>query len=234
MLLGLKGESVMNHRPVFLMVFAVMALLVSAAQPSNQVKPVKELPKGLAQDVAGKIDPSGYAISTDAGTIGTIWFAKELAVKPGFEPTLSVKYPLETGQLVGVLQVAKDSSMKDFRGQELKAGVYTLRYGQQPQDGNHIGTSVLSDFLLALPAEKDTKPAPLTDSDQLAQTSATAAGSAHPAIFSLLPPDKAGEAKLTHDQDRGFWILDATAQGKAKDQAVKVPFKIVVVGVSEF
>ncbi len=223
----------MNIRPVFLVVFAVMAMLLTGADSSHQIKAVKELPKDLAKPIAEKIDPSGFAIAGPSGTIGTIWLAKDLAVKPGFKPTLNVKYPFENGQLIGVLQVAKDASMKDFRGQELKAGVYTLRYGMQPEDGNHIGTSDLSDFLLALPAAKDLKPDTLTDGDQLIQHSAASAGSAHPAIFSLLPPDKAGEAKLTHNEDRELWILDATASGKEKDQAVKVPLKIVVVGISE-
>jgi hypothetical protein len=223
----------MNIRPLFLIVFAIVALLQVAANPSHEIKTVKELPKNLAKEVAEKIDANGYAISTESGTIGTIWFAKDLPVKPDFKPTLSVYYPFTNGQLVGVLQVEKDAGMKDFRGQELKAGVYTLRYGQQPQDGNHIGTSELADFLLALPAEKDTKPAPLTDGDQLAEQSASAAGSSHPAIFSLLPPEKAGDAKLTHNEDRDFWILDATVPGKENDKAVKVPLKLVVVGVSE-
>lgn len=223
----------MNIRPIFLVVFALMALLLTGADSSHQIKAVKELPKDLAPGVAEKIDPNGFAITGPDDTIGTVWLAKDLAVKPGFKATLNVKYPFENGQLIGVLQVAKDASMKDFRGQELKAGVYTLRYGQQPQDGNHIGTSDLSDFLLALPAKNDTKPDTLTDGEQLIQQSASSAGSAHPAIFSLLPPDKAGEAKLTHNEDRDLWILDATATGKEKDQAVKVPLKIVVVGLSE-
>ena len=222
----------MKIRPVFLIVFAMVALLQVAAQPSHQVKAVKELPKDLPKEVAAKIDANGHAISAESGLLGTIWLAKDVAAKPGFKPTLSVKYPFENGQLIGVLQVAKDGSIKDFRGQELKAGVYTLRYGQQPQDGNHVGTSELSDFLLALPAEKDTNPAPI-GGDQLNEQSANAAGSTHPAIFSLLPPDKAGEAKLTHNEDRDFWVLDATAQGKEKDKAVKIPLKIVVVGISE-
>lgn len=223
----------MNIRPVFLVVFAVMALLLAGAEPSHQIKAVKELPKDLAPGIAEKIDPNGFAIAGPNDTIGSIWLAKDLALKPGFKASLNVKYPFENGQLIGVLHVAKDASMKDFRGQELKAGVYTLRYGQQPQDGNHVGTSELSDFLLALPAKNDTKPDTLTDGDQLIQQSASSAGSAHPAIFSLLPPDKAGEAKLTHNEDRELWILDATATGKENGQAVKVPLKIVVVGLSE-
>jgi hypothetical protein len=223
----------MNIRPVLMIVFAFVALLQVAAKPSHEIKAVKELPKDLPKEVATIMDPNGFAIAGPDATLGTVWLAKELALKPGFKPNFSVKYPFTNGQLVGVLQVEKDASMTDFRGQELKAGVYTLRYGQQPQDGNHIGTSELSDFLLALPAAKDTKPGTLTDGDQLIEGSASAAGSTHPAIFSLLPPEKAGEAKLTHNEDREYWILEATANGKDKEQPVKVPLKIVVVDISE-
>lgn len=224
----------MNIRPILMLVFAAAALLQVAAKPSHQLKAVKELPKGLSDAVAAKIDANGYQISGPSENLGTIWLAKDVAVKPGFQPSFTVKYPFTNGQLVGVLEVAKDASMKDFRGQELKAGVYTLRYGQQPQDGNHIGTSVTSDFLMALPAAKDTKAEPITDNDEFANLSAGAAGSTHPAIFSLLPPEeKAGDAKLSHNEDRDHWILDATASGMENDKAVKVPLKIIVVGVSE-
>jgi len=223
----------MNIRPMLMIVFAGMALLLVAAKPSHELKTVKELPKDLAKPIAEKMDSTGYAISGPSGDLGTVWLAKNVDIKEGFQPGFMVKYPFKVGQLVGVLQVAKDASVKDFRGQELKAGLYTLRYGQQPMDGNHIGTSQLSDFLLALPAEKDTKADPLTDSNQLAEKSADAVGSTHPAIFSLLPPEKAGDAKLVHNEDRDYWILEATASGKEKGKAVKVPLKMVVVGVSE-
>ena len=223
----------MNIRPILMLVFAAVALLQVAAKPSHQLKGVKELPKGLSEAVAAKVDPNGYQVSGPSAAIGTIWLAKDVSVKPGFEPNFMVKYPFSSGQLVGVLEVAKDASMKDFRGQEMKAGVYTLRYGQQPQDGNHLGTSDTSDFLMALPAAKDTKADAITDGDEFVKLSSAAAGTTHPAIFSLQPPEKAGEAKLTHDEEREFWILEAAAAGKEKDKDVKVPLKLVVVGVGE-
>lgn len=222
----------MNIRPVLMLVFAGMALLQVAAKPSHQLKTVKELPKDLPKPIAETMDQTGFAISGPSGDLGTVWLADNVDVKEGFQPTFTVKYPFEVGQLVGVLQVAKDASIKDFRGQELKAGVYTLRYGQQPQDGNHIGTSELSDFLLAVPAKSDKMAQPL-DSDKLVEESASAAGSTHPAIFSLLPAEKAGDAKLSHDEDKEFWILEATVGGKEKGKAKKVPVKMVVIGTSE-
>lgn len=222
----------MNIRPILMLVFAGVALLQVAAKPSHELKTVKDLPKDLPKAIAETMDTTGYAISGPSGDLGSVWLAKNASVKEGFKPSFTVKYPFEVGELVGVLQVAKDASIKDFRGQELKAGVYTLRYGQQPQDGNHIGTSELSDFLLAVPAKTDKMAKPL-DSDKLIEESASAAGSSHPAIFSLLPAEKAADAKLTHDEDKEFWILEATVSGKEKDKAVKVPMKIVVVGMSE-
>ena len=55
--------------------------------------------------------------------------------------------------------------------------------------------------------------------------SAAAAGTSHPAILQLLPnEEKAGEAKLVHDGDHDFWLLEF-AGGKPP-----VPFKLVVVG----
>ena len=90
------------------------------------------------------------------------------------------------GQLIGALRVPEGTTFTDFRGQEIKPGVYTLRYGQQPQDGNHIGTSELADFLLALPAEADTELKPIADADALSQKSAEAAGSTYSAPRSSL------------------------------------------------
>ena len=151
-----------------------------------------------------------------------------------FKPTLAVKYPLAPGQLVGVIEIVKKSEFTDFRGQDVAAGVYTLRYGQQPVDGNHVGTSDLADFLLAIPAKLDTDPALLKMSEAMHKLSAKTAGSNHPAIFSLLPP-KADEKTpaLTHDSSKHFWILSITADGKAGDAAIKIPLRVVMVGVSE-
>ena len=100
------------------------------------------------------LNPEGFAIKNRA--VCDVCAVKDLAAKDGFKPTLNVKYPFQPGQLIGALRVSGKTEFTDFRGQPVKAGVYTLRYGQQPQDGNHIGTSELSDFLLAIPATTDT------------------------------------------------------------------------------
>lgn len=213
---------------------AVVACLAgfAAAEEAYQLGSADKLPEGLNEKVAALLDPAGHAVTLKDANVCTVWLAKSLPLKAKFKPSLTVKYPLTAGQLVGALEV-KAAEFTDFRGQPVKAGVYTLRYGLQPQDGNHVGTSETSDFLLAIPAAGDTDPA-LIKIPNLMKRSAKATGSNHPAIFSLLPPGESVEKPtLAHEAGKELWILEFAAEGKQGDAAAKVPFKLVVVGKSE-
>ena len=57
---------------------------------------------------------------------------------------------VENGTLVGAVRVT--GPFKEIRGKVVAPGVYTLRYGQQPQNGDHLGISTFRDFLLLSPA----------------------------------------------------------------------------------
>jgi hypothetical protein len=182
-------------------------------------------PKDLAPEVSQALAAEGYRVTGPDGPMIDLWTAKEIAAKKGFAPTLNVKYPLQPGQLIGALQVNKGTAFSDFRKQPIAPGLYTVRYGQQPQDGNHAGTSDFSDFLLALPAKDDKSAKGVENAKDLQARSAAAAGTSHPAILQLLPnEEKSTDAKLAHDADREFWLLEF-AGGKPP-----VPFKLVVVG----
>jgi len=208
---------------------------LSAAEATHTIKEVKGLPEGLSEKVAATLHETGYRVSGPDGVICVIWPGKELAVKAGFKPSLSVAYPFTNGQLLGAIQFPEGTTGHDFRAQEITSGVYTLRYGQQPEDGNHLGTSEIRDFCLALPAAEDTDPKPVFDPMKLNQTSAEAAGSAHPAIFLMsAPPEKPEKkAKLIHDEEKDFWVLQLSTMGKTKEKAAPVTLRIVTVGLGE-
>ena len=207
--------------------------LFTGAKSEHKLESAKGAPDGLSKKVAAAIDGKGHKIAGKKGTIVEIWFAKTAPVKAGFKPTLAVKYPFQPGQLIGAMRVAKGNKYTDFRGQELKPGVYTLRYGKQPEDGNHIGTSELYDFLLALPAKMDTDPKAINLVNMLHKRSAKSVGSTHPAIFSLLPAKKSDKAKLEHNADKEHLILNASIQGEAKGKKVTVPLRMVAIGKGE-
>ncbi len=204
-----------------------------AAEATHKLETVKKAPEGISKQITSALDPNGYRISGPKGTVCEIWLAKNLAFKPKFKPSLSVKYPFTPGQFVGALRVPEKVTYTDFRGQELKAGVYTLRYGKQPEDGNHVGTSDLADFILALPSKVDADTKTITDFDTLSEKSAGSAGSTHPAIFSLLPAEKTTKAaKLSHDEEHDYWILQVAATGKQKDKSIPIALRMIAVGRS--
>ena len=102
------------------------------AAEEGKLTVVEKAPAGVGDKVAAALNPSGQHITAAGGAIGTVWLVKQLEAKADFKPSLSVKYPLTPGQLVGAIEVVKKSEFTDFRGQDVAAGIYTLRYGQQP------------------------------------------------------------------------------------------------------
>lgn len=216
--------------------FSALVLLcvtcLAGAKPAHKLETVKAAPDGLSKAVAAKLDNSGYRVTGAKGAVCDVWLVKSLDVQPNFKPTLSTKYPLKAGQLIGALRVPKGTTYTDFRGQELKPGSYTLRYGKQPEDGNHIGTSELADFLLALPGTVDKDPKTINLVDTLHSRSAKSSGGTHPAIFSLLPGKKVEKTQLDHNADKEFWILETNAAAKEAGKSVKLPMRIVVIGKS--
>jgi len=181
----------------------------------------------LSAEVVAQLAPSGHkVVDADGKTVCEIWLARPLAVKPDFEPTFSIIYPLVPGSLTGALRFPDKGS--DFRGQEIPGGTYTLRYGNQPEDGNHIGTFETRDFLLMLPAAADRDPKTLEGDDFFA-TSAEAAGSTHPAIIPLLKPDGGDAPAVHHIEDMEWWVLRlAGADAKGGKQMLE----LVVVGTA--
>src|SRR5207253_5875829 len=55
--------------------------------------------------------------------------------------------------VLGALRVHK--TMIDYRKQKIKEGVYTLRLGYQPSDGDHMGTAPNNEFCLPVPARSE-------------------------------------------------------------------------------
>jgi hypothetical protein len=205
--------------------FLTISSLGAAAEYS--VAPVAELPEGVSPNIAKTLATSGQQVTGPDGPLCSLWLAKSLAVKDGFSATLSVKYALVPGSFVGLLRVDEGTEFTDFREQVIEPGLYTLRYGQQPEDGNHIGTSDLADFLLALPAKEDKSPGAIDDTDELSALSTEAAGSTHPAILALRPAEgvKPGDPQMSHDAADDLWILETTSSGDKP-----VVLRLVVVG----
>ena len=191
-------------------------------------------PAGLGSGVKGTLDIQGYRVLDPKGKpLADVWLRKgaPASAKPS-GPKGAVLYPvLAEGELLGAVKFASEGH--DYRDQTITPGVYTLRYGLQPVNGDHLGVSVNRDYVLLLPAAKDTDKADLPRK-MLETTSADSVGTTHPAVLLLLPaPEKAPESMtMVNDETLNTWgaVLSLSLEVKGEANPVPLPMQLVVVG----
>ena len=123
----------------------LIAFLFFQPADLSGVRHADPLPAGLAAPVAAKLAPGGVRAAVGVNTL-TFWWVRQAAAPAWSE--------MPEGTLVGAVKVEKD--FRDIRGRVIKAGTYTLRYGIQPANGDHLGVSPFREFLLLSPASLDT------------------------------------------------------------------------------
>ena len=111
---------------------------------------------------------------------------------------------------MGVVRFPEKHS--DRRGQQIKAGVYTMRYSYFPQNGDHQGVAPQRDFLLLTPAADDTDLDSKPTFEGLTEMSRKASGTPHPSVFSFWKEEDNFKPGLQvmgeHD-----WVLFTNAGG---------------------
>lgn len=140
---------------------------------------------GVSTAVRGVLAEKGLKVIDGNGkTHCEIWFRKEIpAVKAEVDGTNFAQ--LGEGNLIGVIHFPQAAS--DFRGQSVKAGYYTLRYGIIPVNGAHMGVSPTRDFLLLLAPGDDKEPNAKFKYEELIKLSNAASGANHVSPWSLTP-----------------------------------------------
>ncbi len=189
------------------------------------------VPEAVAESIAKLLSPQAIKmVKGESRTICEVWLCKEWPVQADFEESAQILYPFTPGQIVGVLRFPRKSA--DFRDQPIAKGVYTMRYMQQPVDGNHVGTSPTRDFFLLVDAELDQDPA-ILDYKKLVKESAAAAESSHPAMLCLQKAVKAEKLPAVRVNEEHQWqILQFAAPAKAGDKVTELPVDLVIEGIA--
>lgn len=183
-------------------------------------------PKELAAPIQAALSQTGIRVTGPGGPVCDLWLGKAVPGKANAPQSLGVVFPqLAQGTLVGAIRLP--NSVKDFRKQLIKAGVYTLRYALLPDNGNHLGVAPQRDFVLASPAAADQDAATLTF-DQTVALSRKATGSNHPSVWSLAPPEDHPKSlpSVFHLDDGDLWLVEFSLPLAGSP----VPAALVVVG----
>jgi hypothetical protein len=181
----------------------------------------KEPPKDLGASIIAKLQPKAIQLFDGDKPAYEFWFAAELPLQSKPASAGKALDAIKQATLLGAVAVSKPQ--RDYRDDEIAAGVYTMRFALQPQDGNHLGTAEFSYFAVLIPAKLDPAPDAIADYKKMVKTSSKQTASDHPVILSLRP---------AANQNGDVPKLNEPAP-EHKSVRVKVPGKVMGTGESE-
>ena len=145
----------------------------------------KEPPKELGDSIRSKLQSKVVQLLDGDKPAYEFWFCNEIPLQSKPESVAKSLEALKPATLIGAVSVPK--ARRDYRDDELAAGVYTMRFAVQPQDGNHLGTAEFLYFAVLVPAKADTQFDGITEYKRLVKASSKETSTDHPVILSLRP-----------------------------------------------
>lgn len=195
----------------------------------------EEAPEEVAGPLRDVLAPEGIRVSREDGKPWIdLWLRKAIpATEEPAGPKGTILYPfLQPGEYLGAVRL--HGSEYDYRDQEILSGTYTIRYGLQPVNGDHLGVSPYRDYFLLLPTEDDQQLVVKGEED-LNLESSFAAGSNHPAVFMLLPAPEAVTSKpsilIDEANQRTGLVIDLPIQPAGKEKTASVTTQLIIIGV---
>src|SRR5262249_38487571 len=157
--------------------FIVLIMAAGAAFAQYKLEPAGPPPSDLPASIGGMLQKDGAEVSAGSGAFCEIWFRTAAPSGPKSSED-GVTFPtIPHGALLGALRFVGRGS--DRRGQNIKPGVYTLRYSLQPVNGDHQGVAPQRDFMVMIPAADDTDARSTPGFDDLMKMSRKASGTPH-------------------------------------------------------
>jgi hypothetical protein len=186
-------------------------------------------PAELSAAVRDTLSPQELRVTGPSGVVCEIWLRKTVPGQAAAQNLGVIYTQLQEGTLVAAIRFPAE--LKDYRRQNVKAGVYTLRYALSPVNGNHQGVAPQRDFLLAIPAAADQDPANVSPA-QTIELSKKSTSTNHPSVWSLMPGDGAAGAApgVSHDTDSDLWIAQFSLSVAAGGAPAPVRMGLVVNG----
>jgi hypothetical protein len=186
------------------------------AFPQYKLESAGPPPSGLPAAIAGTLQKDGSKIVAGNGTaFCEVWLRSSVPSGPKTTEDGVTLPTIPQGSLLGVLRFPARGA--DRRGQNIKPGVYTLRYALQPVNGDHQGVAPQRDFMLMVPVADDPGSDAKPGFDEVTKLSTKASGTPHPAVLSMSSSSNAKFPELKKEGEND-WALHA----KIGDTAIEV------------
>jgi len=189
----------------------------------------KEPPKQIAESIRKTLQPKAVLLLNGDTPAFEFWFGSEIPLKSKpASPDKALDAFQETA-LLGAVAVGR--GQRDYKDNDIAAGVYTMRFGLQPQDGDHLGTAEYPYFAVLIPAASDTKPDGITTFKAMAKASGKDTSSNHPIILSLRPTaSDSGDLPKLNEPATDHKSVRVKVPAKSGDEKTSVVFELVYKG----
>jgi hypothetical protein len=213
---------------------AISLLLLPATMPAADaeftLKVQKIAPSSeLHESIRGLLSDDAIQLESQGMLIATLWLRKEIPAEANADQVKNGLTYREIPKTTVLGAIELPQKWIDFRKQEIPKGVYSLRLGFQPQNGDHDGTAPHTEFCLLSPAFKDEKPDTM-EFKALIEMSATITGSTHPSVMLLFPNSKPDDAPKLVSRGRGIWTANVKRTVRAGERKTTLGFAFTVAG----
>ena len=165
----------------------------------------------MAEALGSMIESEGVVAKGPDGKVAAEFWMRTSAFEGEGAGGFGIRFEaIPEGSLLGVVRFPDTGS--DFREQHINPGVYTMRFGLHPENGDHMGVAASRDFAVLIAADADKEPAMNLEFEPLTKLSMDTAGNPHPTIMRLELPDGDESANIWQD-DMEHWILDLKTGG---------------------
>ena len=198
-------------------VLPLLACTVAFGQYKEE--PAGAPPSDVPAAISAALQKDGAKITKSGAAYCEIWLRTQ-PPSGGAATEGATLSGVPQGALLGVVRF--DGPGQDRRGQGIKPGLYTMRYGLIPINGDHQGAAPQRDFLLLSPIANDTDLNATPAFDALVQMSQKASGTPHPAVLSFWKADADAPTAISKQGDD--WVL--------QDKLGTTPVSIIVIGIA--
>jgi len=211
-----------------------MAVLLSVASLSAadfMLKTAeKEVPKEVSESMRAVLQGKAVQLIQGDKPALEIWLRTELPLKSKPASASEALAAVSSEALVAAIAV-NDTSLRDYKDNEVPKGIYTARFEIQPKDGDHLGTAEFDSFLVLTDVQNDKELNGLNTFKTLTKASGKSTTSGHPIVVSLRPASGEGSIpRLTEPADEHKAVRVKIAAKAGTGDKVDVVFDLVFKG----
>ncbi len=170
---------------------AFLAVASVTAADFTLITADKPAPKEMGESIRAVLQPKAIQLVQGDKPALEIWLSQEVPLKSKPASANDALAAISETALVAAVAV-NDTSLRDYKDNEVPKGVYTARFALQPKDGDHLGTAEFDSFLVLTAAQNDKDLNGLNTFKALTKASGKSTSSGHPIIVSLRPASGEG------------------------------------------